>query len=110
MGTMETAEESELRTCRPECRKITLDFHLVGRIIEPFRKQEWTARAMPDTPLRCPQCGSNKFVVPDPATNDALVHCGYCGAEIGPWGEVRVGILDEVKEETAARKAKRGAA
>jgi len=60
---------------------------------------------MPDAPLKCPKCGSNKFIVPAPATNDALVHCGYCGAEIGPWSELRVGILDEIEQEKAARKA-----
>jgi hypothetical protein len=53
---------------------------------------------MPDAPLRCPKCRSNEFVVPDPATNDSLITCARCGANIGPWGEVRVGILDEVKE------------
>jgi transcription elongation factor Elf1 len=62
---------------------------------------------MPDTPLRCPKCGSNKFVVPDQVTNDSLVTCTLCGASRGRWGEVRVGILDEVIEEKGKRKAKR---
>ena len=90
---------------------ITLDFHQFGRIIEPSKKQEWTARAMPDAPLRCPKCRRNKFVVPGPATHDSLVTCAHCGAGIGRWGEVRVGILDEVREDKGTRKAKqRGAA
>src|SRR5215471_11424248 len=59
---------------------------------------------MPDAPLGCPKCGNNEFVVPDPATNDSPVICTSCGATIGPWGEVRVGILDEVKELKGARK------
>jgi hypothetical protein len=65
---------------------------------------------MPDAPLTCPKCGSNNFVVPDPATNDSLVTCAYCGAGIGRWGEVRVGMLDEVKEDKGARKAKQRSA
>ena len=84
-----------------------LDFLPFRRIIvQSFSSPEWAVRAMPDSSLRCPKCGSNKFIVPAPATDDALVHCGYCGAEIGPWSEVRVGILDEIKQENAARKAK----
>jgi predicted nucleic acid-binding Zn ribbon protein len=62
---------------------------------------------MPDAPLRCRKCGSNKFVVPEHVTNDSLVTCADCGVAIGRWGDFRVGILDEVKEEKAARKAKR---
>jgi hypothetical protein len=58
-------------------------------------------------PLRCRKCGSNKFAVPDHATNDSLVTCSRCGAGIGRWGDVRVGILDEAKEEESARKGKR---
>jgi predicted nucleic acid-binding Zn ribbon protein len=60
-----------------------------------------------DAPLRCRKCGSNKFAVPDHATNDSLVTCSRCGAGIGRWGDVRVGILDEAKEEKSARKGKR---
>ena len=55
---------------------------------------------MPEhAPLRCRKCGSNKFAVPDHATNDSLVTCSRCGAGIGRWGDVRVGILDEAKQE-----------
>jgi len=50
---------------------------------------------MPDAPHRCPKCGSDKFVVPDHSTDDSLVTCAHCGAEIGRWGEIRVGILEE---------------
>jgi predicted nucleic acid-binding Zn ribbon protein len=63
---------------------------------------------MPEhAPLRCRKCGSNKFAVPDHATNDSLVTCSRCGAGIGRWGDVRVDILDEAKEEKSARKGKR---
>ena len=63
---------------------------------------------MPDAPLRYPKCGSNKFVVPDHATDDSLVACGDCGAEIGRWGNIRVGILEEGKAMAqTGRKAKR---
>ncbi len=66
------------------------------------------ASAMPEhAPLRCRKCGSNKFAVPDHATNDSLVTCSRCGAGIGRWGDVRVGILDEAKEEKSARKGTR---
>ena len=65
---------------------------------------------MPDAPLRCPKCGSNKFVVPDNSTDDSLVTCADCGAEIGRWGNIRVGILEEAKTEGKGpprRKVKR---
>jgi len=56
--------------------------------------------------LRCRNCGSNKFIVPDDATNDSLVTCARCGETIGAWGEVRVGLLEETKEEKAEKRAK----
>ena len=60
------------------------------------------------SPLRCRKCGSNRFVVPDHSTADSLVTCADCGAEIGCWGDVRVGILEEAKAVTqTGRKAKR---
>jgi len=62
---------------------------------------------MPDAPLRYPKCGSNKFVVPDHATDDSLVTCGDCGAEIGRWGNIRVGILEGKAMAQTGRKAKR---
>jgi predicted nucleic acid-binding Zn ribbon protein len=46
-------------------------------------------------PLRYHKCGSNRFVVPDHSTDDSLVTCAHCGAEIGRWGDVRVGILED---------------
>jgi transcription initiation factor TFIIIB Brf1 subunit/transcription initiation factor TFIIB len=63
---------------------------------------------MPDAPLRCPKCGSNKFVVPDNSTDDSLVICADCRAGIGRWGDIRVGILEEAKTERkgAARRQK----
>jgi predicted nucleic acid-binding Zn-ribbon protein len=63
---------------------------------------------MPDAPLRCPKCGSNKFVVPDNSTADSLVTCAHCGDEVGLWGDIRVGILEEAKTEGkgAARRQK----
>ena len=65
---------------------------------------------MPDAPLRCPKCGSNKFVVPDNSTDESLITCADCGARIGRWGDIRVGILEEAKEVKGPRKAKRRAA
>ena len=60
------------------------------------------------SPLRCGKCGSNRFVVPDHSTDDSLVTCADCGAGIGRWGDVRVGILEEAKAVTqTGRKAKR---
>ena len=63
---------------------------------------------MPDAPHRCPKCGSDKFVVPDHSTDDSLVACADCGAEVGLWGDIRVGILEEAKTEGkgAARRQK----
>jgi len=57
-------------------------------------------------PLRCRNCGSNKFIVLDHATNDSLVRCARCGETISTWGEVRIGLLDEAKEQKAAGCAK----
>jgi hypothetical protein len=62
---------------------------------------------MPDAPLRCRECGSDRFIVPDHSTDESLVTCADCDAEIGRWGDVRVGILEEAKEVKGARKAKR---
>jgi uncharacterized Zn finger protein len=63
---------------------------------------------MPDAPLKCPKCGSNKFVVPDHSTNDSLVTCAHCGDEVGRWGDIRVGILEEAKAVAQTeRRAKR---
>src|SRR5204863_38793 len=59
------------------------------------------------SPLRCRKCGSNRFVVPDYSTDDSLVTCGDCGAEIGRWGNIRVGILEEGKETSALEKAEK---
>src|SRR6266704_5852044 len=53
-------------------------------------------------PLRCRKCGSNRFVVPAHSTNESIVTCTDCGAEIGRWGDVRVGILEEANRKRAA--------
>src|SRR5437764_14055611 len=80
------------------------------RFLASARQQCWaegTASAMPGpAPLRCRNCGSNKFIVPDHATNDRLVRCAHCGETIGTWGEVRIGLLEEAEEEKAARRLK----
>jgi hypothetical protein len=67
---------------------------------------------MPDAPLRCPKCGSNKFIVPDNSTDDSLVTCADCGDMIGRWGDIRLGILEEAKDvtQTGRRAKRRGAA
>jgi len=60
------------------------------------------------SPLNCRKCGSNRFAVPAHSTNESIVTCTDCGAEIGRWGDVRVGILEEAKAVTqTGRKAKR---
>jgi DNA-directed RNA polymerase subunit RPC12/RpoP len=64
------------------------------------------------SPLRCPKCGSNRFTVPDHSTNDSLVTCTDCGDEVGRWGDIRVGILEEAKAvaQTERRTKRRRAA
>jgi len=58
--------------------------------------------------LRCRKRGSNRLTVPAHSTNESIVTCTDCGAEIGRWGDVRVGILEEAKAVTqTGRKAKR---
>ena len=65
------------------------------------------AGAMPEpAPLRYRNYGSNKFIVPDHATNDSLVTCARCGETIGTWGEVRIGPLEEAKDQKAPSRAK----
>jgi predicted nucleic acid-binding Zn ribbon protein len=54
---------------------------------------------MPYAPLRCRECGSDRFIVPDHSTDESLVTCADCDAEIGRWGDIRVGILEEAKTE-----------
>ena len=53
-------------------------------------------------PLRCRKCGSNRLTVPAHSTNESIVTCTDCGAEIGRWGDVRVGILEEANRKRAA--------
>jgi predicted nucleic acid-binding Zn ribbon protein len=57
---------------------------------------------MPYAPLRCRECGSDRFIVPDHSTDESLVTCADCDAEIGRWGDIRVGILEEAKTEKKA--------
>ena len=59
------------------------------------------------SPLRCHKCGSTRFIVPDHSTDDSLVTCADCGAGIGRWGDVRVGILEEAKAVARLSKTKR---
>ena len=71
------------------------------------------ARAMPTEPIRCRKCGSNYFVLPANSTNDSLVTCARCDAEIGRWGDLRIGLLEDVREKksvvrTKAQKATTG--
>jgi predicted nucleic acid-binding Zn ribbon protein len=61
---------------------------------------------MPAEPIRCHKCGSNYFVVPANSTNESLVTCARCGAEIGRWGDIRVGMLEEAKKDEPASNAK----
>ena len=51
---------------------------------------------------RCRKCGSNRLTVPAHSTDDSLVTCADCDAEIGRWGDVRVGILEEANRKRAA--------
>ena len=51
--------------------------------------------------LTCRKCSGNKLIVPDHSTDDSLVTCAGCGAEIGRWGDVRVGILETAEDEGA---------
>jgi len=91
-----------------------IDFHPFRRIIVRPRETKLAKLTRMDgtrhagRPLRCPKCGSNKFVVPDHSTGDSLVTCADCGAGIGRWGDVRVGILEEAETERkgAARRQK----
>ena len=53
-------------------------------------------------PLRCRKCGSNRLTVPAHSTNGSIVTCTDCGAEIGRWGDVRVGSLEEANRKRAA--------
>ncbi len=55
------------------------------------------------SPLKCRKCGSNRFVVPDHATDESLVTCTNCSARIGRWGDVRVGILEEANKEKSGK-------
>ena len=58
-------------------------------------------------PLRCRKCGSNRLTVPAHSTNESIVTRTDCGAEIGRWGDVRVGILEEAKAVARLSKTKR---
>jgi hypothetical protein len=56
-----------------------------------------------NTPLRCHKCGGNRITVPDHSTDESIVTCTCCGADLGRWGNLRVGILD-VAKKTPPRK------
>jgi len=60
---------------------------------------------MPTEPFQCPNCGSNKFVLPKGVTNDTPVVCKGCGNAVACWGDLRTGFLDDVKEKKSAARA-----
>lgn len=66
--------------------------------------EKWTARAMPESDsFKCPNCGSNKFVLPKHATNETPVVCKGCGKAVARWGDFRTGLLEDVKEKSSPR-------
>ena len=39
--------------------------------------------------LSCSECGSNDIIGPDEMTDESIVTCNTCGAEVGTWGEIQ---------------------
>ena len=62
--------------------------------------------AMPTELFKCPNCGSNNFVLPKHANNDTPVVCTGCGNAMARWGDLRIGVLEDVKEKKSAARAK----
>jgi len=58
---------------------------------------------MPSEKFRCPNCGSNKFVLPKHATNHTPVVCKGCGNAVARWGDLRPGFLEDAKEKKSSR-------
>lgn len=56
-----------------------------------------------NTPLRCDKCGGNRITVPDHSTDESFVTCTSCGADLGRWGNLRVGILEMAKKAPPAK-------
>jgi hypothetical protein len=61
-----------------------------------------------NTPLRCDKCGGNRITVPDHSTDESIVTCTDCGADLGRWGDLRVGILEVAKKAPLAKRAAKG--
>jgi hypothetical protein len=57
------------------------------------------------TPLRCHNCGGNRITVPNHSTDESIVTCTSCGADLGRWGTLRLGILESTKTAPAAKAA-----
>ena len=84
-----------------------LALRLSGCIIPTQPDQNGRKRHAGARPAQVPEVWQQQIRSPRHATNDSLVTCSRCGAGIGRWGDVRIGILDEAKEEKSARKGKR---
>jgi hypothetical protein len=59
-------------------------------------------------PLRCHNCGGNRITVPNHSTDESIVTCTSCGADLGRWGTLRLGILEVAKKAPAAEAAAAG--
>ena len=39
--------------------------------------------------LDCKKCGTIQMRVPKDATEETIIHCSNCGANLGAWGELQ---------------------
>ena len=58
-----------------------------------------------DLPIenRCGKCGSSDLVVNDNPTDESIVTCKRCGAELGSWGELRKHTAEAAADELKKR-------
>lgn len=57
----------------------------------------------------CAQCGGKKFILKGAALDDTPVTCSNCGAALGLWKTVRVGMLDLLESKPAKGRIARPA-
>jgi hypothetical protein len=50
---------------------------------------------------RCNKCGADDLIGPDEMTDESIITCEACGAEVGTWGEVQAACMALVEEKAA---------
>lgn len=49
--------------------------------------------------FKCPKCGCTAISLPDNHTDESHATCKECGADFGPYGEIKKRAVDVVEDE-----------